>query len=111
MKEIKLSRGMVAIVGDSDFDSLSKYKWHALNAGSGFYAARSVRIPNRKMVLMHRQIMGLCDSHIQVDHIDGDGLNNLRSNLRCCKNAENSRNKPISKKIKADLRGFVGVKS
>ena len=55
---------------------------------------------------MHRLIMGVADPHVEIDHIDGDGLNNSRTNLRLCSHMENTRNQGLSKR---NTSGFKGV--
>lgn len=96
MKEILLTKGKVALVDDEDFESLSRHKWYADKSKSSnetYYAARAAIIDgSRKILPMHRQILGLKPSHIFVDHIDGDGLNNQKTNLRTCTHLENLRN-------------------
>lgn len=105
MKEIGLSRGLVAIVDDDIYEQLANHKWHALNIRGRFYAARTTW-PERKMVLMHRQALSISGRSIQIDHIDGNSLNNCRSNLRLCNNAENNRNKALTV---SNTSGFKGV--
>jgi len=105
MKEIGLTRGLVSIVDDDIYEELSKHKWHALKIKRGFYAARTTW-PERKMVLMHRQILSISERGIQIDHIDGNSLNNCRTNLRICNNAENNRNKALTI---SNTSGFKGV--
>lgn len=91
MRTISLTRGKVAVVDDSDFDELSRYKWHAVPGGRTWYAVREVRLADgkRTAVGMHVAIMGKPG----VDHIDGDGLNNSRSNLRLVTRFQNARNR------------------
>ncbi len=97
MKKIPLTQGKVTIVDDEDFDRLSIHKWHVVKAGKTvkhFYAKRCVvKDLNGKFlnIFMHREILGAAKG-IQVDHKDNDGLNNLRSNIRLCTQAENNRN-------------------
>lgn len=55
---------------------------------------------------MHRLILNVTDAIVFVDHIDGNGLNNQRSNLRACSNAENLMNRPANKN---NTSGFKGV--
>jgi len=55
---------------------------------------------------LHRVILGVTDPEIKVDHKDGNGLNNVRYNLRVCTTAENTRNK---QKSKGNTSGFKGV--
>lgn len=98
MKEILLTKGMIALVDDDVFEELSKTSWYAhTSPGSRsgvFYAARgTMKNYKNKLYLMHRQILGITDSSISVDHIDGDGLNNQKSNLRKCSHSQNMCNR------------------
>lgn len=101
MKEIPLTRGKVALVDDEDFDRLNAFKWQASSRyGTTFYAVRYARIAGKdRQKKMHREILGLTDPRIHVDHKDRDGLNNTRANLRqanCSQNARNRGPKPGS---------------
>jgi hypothetical protein len=90
MKKIKLTRGLEAIVSDSDYASLSCFKWLAARKNSHskeyFYAARNIYPNGGKkpvMVYMHREIVKNTDGKKEVvDHKNGDTLDNRRSNLR-----------------------------
>ena len=93
MKEIPLTQGKVAIVDDEDFEWLSEFKWHAHRkhrqlSGPQWYARRGRSGPQ-----MHRMIMGVTDPKVPVDHRDGDGLNDQRSNLRLSTPGQNACNK------------------
>jgi hypothetical protein len=85
---IPLTRGQFAIVDAEDYPRLSKYIWFAEGRPGSFYA---VRKENGKSIKMHREILNAPD-HLVVDHIDHNGLNNRKSNLRLCTFAENCRN-------------------
>jgi len=92
MKQIPLTRGLVAIVDDEDYDMLMQWKWTYLNKG---YAYRHIYDGHRylRTALMHRQIMGLLDTpSVKVDHINHDGLDNRRSNLRRATQQQNQWN-------------------
>jgi hypothetical protein len=94
MREILLTRGQVALVDDCDHEELAKYRWRAQKGTRTWYAIRSVRIDGRKAgVFMHRQLMGLDDPKVYVDHADGNGLNNCRANLRRCTRSQNNANR------------------
>jgi len=95
MKEIKLSqfgknRGKyVALVDDEDFEALNQFNWYAQKHGDTPYAGRKIIIDGKKvMQYMHGAIL----SGKGVDHIDGNGCNNTRSNLRFCTQSENAMN-------------------
>lgn len=89
MREIPLSRGAVALVGDEDFERVSLYKWSLDRNG---YAVRAWRVGNRRCkVMLHRFI--LCAPRgYDVDHKDGNLLNCTRENIRICTRAQNNAN-------------------
>lgn len=95
--EIKLTQGKVAIVCDVDFEDLNKFKWYAINRGSGlWHACRDTKKGGvKKHIYIHRAIMD-APADMLVDHKDGDGLNNVRWNLRLADkrlNAQNARSR------------------
>jgi hypothetical protein len=98
MKFIELSKGYKTKVDDEDYEWLSKWSWHFHPGG---YAIAWV---DTRKVLMHRLIMKTRKGK-DTDHINGDKLDNQRSNLRICTRSENLRNKH---KILA-ASGFKGV--
>lgn len=84
MKTIQLTRDKAAIVDDADYDLLSLFKWSARKIRHVWYAS------SKTQGYMHRFIMGLSAGQtMKIDHRDGDGLNNKRSNLRICTNQQN----------------------
>lgn len=105
-KEIQLPKGYVAIVDDEDLDNVAGYKWLSLTDKSGnIYVRANVCKDNTvKTVYMHRLLMGVTDAKIFVDHINGDCLDNRRSNLRLCTNAENGRNRGVSKRSSSGVK-------
>lgn len=83
---IPLTQGKFATVDVDDYDRFSQCKWCASKSHNNrFYA---VRYKNNKTIMMHRQIMN-APAGLVVDHIDGNGLNNRKSNLRICTQAQN----------------------
>jgi len=86
---IPLTQGKFAIVDADDYERLAKYKWHAYKNGSTYYASRTSA---NKKIIMHREIMQ-APKGLLVDHIEGNGLNNRKSNLRLCTRVQNARNK------------------
>ena len=87
-KVIPLTQGKVAIVDPDDFERLKQYKWHATKCGRSYYAVRSA---NGKSIKMHRQITN-APKGLVVDHIDHNGLDNRRANLRLCTKQQNNCN-------------------
>jgi len=87
---IPLTKGKVAIVDAEDYDWLSKYKWYACKRKYTYYA---YRWQNHHAIAMHRVIINAPEGML-VDHIDRNGLNNRRSNLRLCKALQNAANQP-----------------
>lgn len=107
VKQIPLSQGLVAIVDDDCPDEVVLHKWCvAFDRWGKCYAVRTSigSDGSRKTERMHRLIAG-ADPGVQVDHIDGNGLNNQRCNLRICLGAENARNRKLSKNSASGLKG------
>lgn len=88
MKEIKLTQNKVALVDDEDFERLSQYKWHAIKIHRSWYARRAA---NGKRIYMHRELINTEQGYF-IDHINRNGLDNRRQNIRACSISENNRN-------------------
>lgn len=99
MKEIKLTQGYVTQVDDEDYDFLNQFKWQVHKDHNNIcYAVRSMRKNDiYTATKMHRLILGLTDPKIHGDHIDHNGLNNQRSNLRIATHGQNAQNRRSSK--------------
>lgn len=104
MKEIKLSQGRVAYVDDEDYEYLSQWRWFAHRDGKTFYAGRSAMVNGkRKQLWMHREIKNT-PLGMEVDHIDHNGLNNQKENLRNCTRFQNAKNTTTHSET-----GYLGV--
>jgi hypothetical protein len=108
MRHIELSRGLVALVDDEDFERvMAGAKWFAKRHRNTDYARRNVWIDGKRTTAsMHRFITG-APASLVVDHIDGNGLNNQKSNLRLLTDAQNQINK--TNKRKGCSSRFKGV--
>lgn len=97
MKLIELTQGKFAMVDDEDFEKLSDFKWHAhtrKGRDHTFYARRNgnYRPGNRTdAIYMHRVVMNVSENEM-IDHIDRNGLNNQKSNLRITTQSNNKKN-------------------
>lgn len=94
MKQIKLTQGRFTLVDDADFEYLNQWKWQAQRGARTYYAVRTEYYPIRRKVFLHRELIE-CHGKL-VDHIDGNGLNCQKINLRTCTKTENNRNKKPS---------------
>jgi hypothetical protein len=112
MKEIKLTKCQVALVDDEDFEKLSKFTWYAQKRPYTYYAQSSIKINGKwKRLHMHREILGLSRDDCRIaDHIDRDGLNNRRSNLRIVNKSINNLNSRMFCNNESGYRGVYKQK-
>ena len=101
-KSIPLTKGRVAIVDDDDFAYLNQWRW---KFNSRYAVRTSGGISHWKTISMHRVIMNAPDG-MEVDHINGEELDNRKENLRICTRSENVRNVG---KYRNNTSGFKGV--
>lgn len=108
---IPVGHGLMAIVDDGMLEKLMQHKWHVFFHPSGnMYAKTAIKLGNvYKSVYMHRMIASPKEGLV-VDHIDGNGLNNCMSNLRCVTRSQNNLNK-VSSCNKDNMRGAWWNKS
>lgn len=110
MKYINLTQGKKAIIDNRDYEMLNKKKWHVYKSSSGrYYASRNNSRKHKDghyLLKMHREIMGLQKyDKRQVDHINGNSLDNRRSNLRIVTPQQNSWNRKAQKNSNSGVRG------
>lgn len=95
---IPLTQGKFAIVDANDYEWLNKWSWCAHKNSKIWYAVRTSYLNGKQTTIkMHRIIIQPPDN-MDVDHINGDGLDNRRSNLRICTNTENIHNQQIQQR-------------
>lgn len=93
MREILLTQGKFALVDDEDFDRMNRFKWFAHHIHKNWYAVRDAPTINKirgERIYLHRFLM---PGHKEIDHINGDGLNNQKNNLRPATHQQNLSNR------------------
>jgi len=108
MKQIQLTQNKVAIVDDEDFEWLNQWKWSAYKSHNIWYAIRSelTTNKNRTIIRMHREILGLkLGDKLESDHINHNGLDNRRCNLRICNRFQNQHNRQPQKNCSSSYKG------
>lgn len=111
-KQIPLTQGKVALVDDADFERLNQWKWRSEKRGRTFRAIRTAYSPEtmkRKTVLMHRQILK-ATSRQEIDHRNGNGLDNRKQNLRFCTHYQNLGNARKRKNCSSKYKGVSWCK-
>lgn len=110
-KVIKLTQNKETIVDEETYEWASKFKWFAIKSQKNkrcyFTAGRqsSKLLGKQQHILLHREILN-APTGMMVDHINGNTLDNRKSNLRLCTNAENQRNR---KKTIGTISQYKGV--
>ncbi len=109
---VPLTQGKVALIDEEDAELVLPYRWHARQGRYTFYAARNVTTDeSRRAQKLHRLVLGVTDPSIWVDHINGDGLDNRRINLRICTARENAWNRRFPRTNSTGYRGVHRVGS
>ena len=106
MKEIQLTQGKVALVDDEDYEYLIQWKWQVNKNGNKFYAVTSWLINGKyRTINMHRLITNNKNTKMHTDHINGDGLDNRKINLRICTHSQNAMNRGAQSNNKTGHKG------
>jgi len=127
-RRIRLTQGKFAIVDPEDYQRLNKHKWYAIKAKNTFYAGRNSRVGKTKKRLyikMHREVLQdklsssanpprgpgaeRRASHLVADHINRNGLDNRKANLRPATYAQNILNRKYNFKTKRSPSKYKGV--
>lgn len=106
MKKIPLTHGKFALVNDEDYEWLNQWKWsYHQNPSGNKYARRREQINKQKRhIWMHREILKT-PKELFTDHINGNGLDNRRSNIRICTLSQNQHNKRVIKRGSSKYKG------
>jgi hypothetical protein len=110
MKQIPLTQGQFALVDDEDYEFLTRFKWHFEGNSRNRYAytnfKNSVSKPRQFRISMGVMLLNTYKTGLQVDHIDGNGLNNQKENIRICNHIQNGWNR---RKLQKCSSKYVGV--
>ena len=103
---VPLSKGLEAVVDLADLALVSPFNWSSLCTAYGHaYAQRSFTVDRvTKAILMHRLLTD-CPAGMVVDHINGNGLDNRRANLRICTHNDNMKNQVVHRINKLQAKG------
>jgi hypothetical protein len=99
MKLIPLTQGKFAQVDDENYIYINQWKWYAANIADKWYAQRGIiNILTGKptVVMMHRVLLNCLDKKLKIDHINSNGLDNQKSNIRICTHTDNMKNRRAS---------------
>lgn len=113
VRELILTQNQVALIDEEDFERVNQHKWCAHIDKNTWYALRGVwsTIEKRPIsVLMHRFILGIKKGEY-CDHINHNGLDNRRCNLRIVTNQQNLMNKGKYKSLSSSFKGVDWDKS
>lgn len=109
---IPLTKGQIAIIDLDDYELINKYTWCAKVAGRTYYAMTSTYNKNYKSIFssMHRVILNPKKNEV-VDHLNGNGLDNRKCNLRICSQQENLFNQQLRVDNTSGYKGVTWDKS
>jgi hypothetical protein len=107
VREIPLTQGKIALVDDEDYADLAQFKWRVQPSGRTFYAVRHDDSKKKRTTeRMHRRILKVQVSE-EVDHINHNGLDCQKHNLRKCTQLQNNANQ--QKQLRKSVDGFKGI--
>lgn len=114
-RQIHLRGGGFTLVDEADYERLVQWTWHAHTptGKAKAYVRRHIRVDGHQLrIYMHREILGLKrGDRTQVDHRNGDTLDNRRANLRCATQSQNLHNAPPNKASTSGVKGVGWVKA
>jgi len=109
--KIPLTKGRFAKVDPEDYIWLSQFRWHCKTNVNAIYAVRTVSINGKsKRIYMHRLITDT-PPHLVCDHINHDGLDNRKANLRNCTITQNNANSRSAANSSSKYKGVSWSKT
>jgi hypothetical protein len=110
MKLLPLTKDKFALVDDDDYYWLSQWNWFAVEIKNTWYARRSkkkgvLRSNEKYEIYLHRIVMRCSNIDFVIDHLDKNGLNNQKENLRICTKSENNKHTSSHKNSSSQYLG------
>jgi hypothetical protein len=105
MKKIKLTQNKYTLVDDENYDYLNQFNWYCHSEN---YAVRTDKFG--KAIYMHRIIMNISNK-LYIDHINANGLDNRKENLRICNKKQNAGNSKLYKNNTSGIKGVTWHKA
>jgi len=105
---IRVAKRIFALIDDEDIERVSQYDWTIRTSGGTRYAATNTNKIGKSQRMMHRYILGLKPGEL-ADHINGNGLDNRRSNLRVVTASQNAQNSFVQRREDGKTSRFKGV--
>lgn len=103
---VPLTKGYEAIIDTEDVEKVEKFNWYSNVNGRAVYGQRSInRLNCRRTVMLHMAVSGMIEGK-EIDHVNGDGLDNRKANLRHVLHSENMKN---AKKRVTSKHKYKGV--
>lgn len=102
---IPLTQGKVAIIDEADFALVNRWYWYAVCTNGSWYAQTHVWRKGKRTVIQMQRLLMDEPTDVFVDHEDGNGLNNCRSNLRRATRAQNKRNSRLPINSRSGYKG------
>lgn len=107
---IPLTKGMQTVVDLADLPLVEGKPWTVKLSSRTAYGQRTEIVGGQsKTIVLHRLLLEAPDG-VFVDHIDGDGLNNCRSNLRLCTRSQNAQNRGAPSHSSSGVKGVCWSK-
>lgn len=110
---LPLTRGYVAVIDAADVPLVSGRKWYAWVSSRNdtlVYALSDKKARKDRVCLRLHRVLTACPDGLEVDHIDGNGLNNRRANLRIATRSENARNTGLNARNSSGRKGVSWCK-
>lgn len=102
------SKGREFFVDETDLEIIGNHRWCVFNNNGKLYVTTKTKtLQGFKTTHLHRFLTSAID--LEVDHIDGNGLNNQRRNLRLCTHSENMHNRKIDVRSSTRIKGLMWI--